>query len=206
MEWMSRRRKQRSRSDSGQQQVSKTRAKSASKAKSGLFLKIGGGFVVLVLCILLGGYLWVRGYLRSDEFREQLGREIGAVAKGKATVGEIEWHGTAMDVAQVDLESREAGDWALRDVGAKIDLSGFWDKVWIVPQIEIRQARSEWDLTSTDSPVKKSSPSGSKKGKKSSGGQASKWLPNRTEVRELVVRDYEGEVQSLGRVLSLGME
>lgn len=190
---MSRRRNQRRTAGSPQKSEGKPRAKSASAPKGGLLFKIAVGLVVLVLCVLLGGYLWVRSYLRGEEFREELARQLGAAAKGEATVGEIEWHGTAMEVGQVDLKSRKAGDWALRDVDAKVDLSGFWDKVWIVPRIEIRQARSEWDLTAKAEPeVIKSSQK--KKGKDSAAKSSRGWLPTRTEVHELWVQDYEGEI------------
>ena len=179
----------------GSQSPQKKGKSGVKKAAKGHWMLKGAGLLVgLLILITFGGYLWVRGYLRSEKFRQQLAQQMGAAAGGKATVGEIEWQGTAMDIGVVDLESRRAGDWELRDMATKIDLSGFWDKVWIVPEIEIRQARSEWDFRTgsevrvSEEKEKTSTPSAR------SSQKGNRYLPNRTEVHSLFVKDYEGEV------------
>ena len=207
---MSRRRKQRMEASSSQKasgsqsegQGGSGRGRAArgkvKTAKAHWAIKGGGLLIALLILLAFGGYLWVRAYLRSEQFREQLGQQLGAATGGKATVGEIDWQGTAMDIGAVDLKSRQAGNWALRDVAAKIDLSGFWDKVWLVPEIEVRQARSEWDFRQElEAPVseverKRAQQAVQKSAGSSPGG--SRYLPNRTEVHSLVVKDYEGEV------------
>ena len=192
---MSRRRKQRRESASSGKPLKKGRARQASASRVGILWKIAGGLLLLGILALFGGYLWVRAYLRSEEFREQLSVQIGAAAKGKATVSTIDWHGSAMGVEEVTLQSKQAGDWELSGVETKFDLSGFWDKVWLVPQIEVRQARSEWDFRASSEQSKVTKPK-SKKSKASSSRKSPGWLPNRTEVHELVVKDYEGKVST----------
>ena len=195
---MSRRQRKRKASTPSQTTSQKSPRKAKSGASGGWWLKGGLGLLGVLVLVLLGGFVWVKGYLRSEEFRQQLGWQIGSALGGQAEVGPVEWQGVNMKVDELSLTSAKAGDWKVRDVDAELDLSGFWDKVWIVPKIEIREARSDWDFrvkTSKEEVVVKPKP----RSKSSSGAKkGSSWLPNRTEVRELVVRDYEGEVRTEG--------
>ena len=193
---MSRRRQQRRASNFSEKGEGAARVETSSRpAKKGSersWLQKGVLVVVVLLLVLsLVSYLWVRGYLRSEKFRHELGAQMGTAVGGTAEVGPIEWQGTAMDVQDLRLQSPRAGNWQLRDIETKIDFSKFWEKIWVVPKIEIRQARSEWDFrnqekTESDQASAKSSPTSSKK--------KSGFLPNRTEVHQVLVRDYEGEV------------
>ncbi|MGJ8725699.1 MAG: hypothetical protein ACSHYB_14155 [Roseibacillus sp.] len=148
----------------------------------------------MLILVLLGGFVWLKGYLRSEEFRQQLGREIGSAVGGRAEVGFLEWQGSRMEVGELSLISAKSGDWKARDLAAEIDLSGFWDKVWIVPKIEIREARSEWDLR--EKGADKSVTQGSSRKSSGEKKKGANWLPNRTEVHEVLVSDYEGEVRT----------
>ena len=193
---MSRRQRKRKASSPSQSTSKKSPQKKKSSSAGGWLLKGGLGLLVLLILVLLGGFIWMKGYLRSEEFRLELGRQIGSAVGGRAEVGPVEWQGSNMGVGELSLTSAKAGDWLARDVDAEIDLSGFWDKVWIVPQIEIREARSDWDLREKapkEEVAVKAAPKARGGAKKGSG-----WLPNRTEVREVVVRDYEGEVRTEG--------
>lgn len=157
-------------------------------------MKVLLAVVGVLLVALLGGVIWVRSYLRSEDFRKQLEQQIGSAVGGQAEIAEIEWHGTTLELGQLDLKSEKAGSWRLRDVDTKVDLAGFWDRVWLVPKIEIRQATSEWDLRAgkQDNAPKTSSSSASK----GSGRRGSGFLPNRSEVHEVTILDYEGEVMT----------
>ena len=200
---MSRRRKQRRELAPDSPGPRKSSRNLGAGKKSGLAWRVLGGLVAIVVLALLGGFLWVRSYLRGDEFRAELGRQIGWAAQGKAEIGELEWHGRSMSIKSVDIKSKPVGDWALRDVDAAVDLSGFWDGVWIVPEVQVRQARSEWDLRSSQARLEeRGKGKASSSGKASGGGFGSSFLPQRTEVRLLRVQDYEGEVLTEGGAFS----
>ena len=198
---MSRRQRQRRVSALPQNAESKGRARPRGKgsARPGWLVKGGLGFVVFLLVGILGGYLWVKSYLRSDEFRQQLGKQLGGAVGGQAEVGSIEWHGTAMEIEEVTVQGSKGGSWLLRDLDTAVDLSKFWDKVWVVPKIEIRQARSEWDFQEKKAVTQESR---SASGKKSARRTGWIFLPNRAEVNEVVVQDYEGEVRLENREFS----
>ncbi|WP_411845858.1 hypothetical protein AAFN60_20025 [Roseibacillus persicicus] len=195
---MSRRRRER-RQATAPKKASPSRkpAKASKKAANGW---LGKGVLVafaLLLLAFLGGYLWAQSYLRSDEFRQQLAQQIGSAVKGKATVGEIEWQGAAMEVEELGLLSRQAGDWEIADVSAKIDLGGIWNRTWLIPEIRMREATSRWDfrqeIAKPDEPVAKPTVA-----KTTSAGKGSSLLPNRTEVHQVRVEDYAGEVLTDG--------
>ena len=193
---MSRRQRKRKATTSSQATTKKSSQKTRSSASGGWWLKAGLGLVGVLLLGLLGAFVWVKGYLRSEEFRQQLGWQIGSAVGGRAEVGPVEWQGSNMEVGELSLTSAKAGEWKARDISAEIDLSKFWDKVWLVPKIDIREARSDWDLRAKapqEEVVSKAKPEAAGGAKKGNG-----WLPNRTEVQELVVRDYEGEVRTEG--------
>ena len=195
---MSRRQKKRKASVPSPTNPTKNPPRKRSSSAGGWWLKGGLGLLAVLVLGLLGGFVWLKGYLRSEEFREQLGREIGAAVGGQAEVGAINWQGSNMEVRELSFSGKKAGEWAVRDVDAEIDLSGFWDKVWLVPQIEIREARSVWDLRA-EAPKKEVAVKEAPKSRASGGAKkGSGWLPNRTEVHELMVRDYEGKVRTEG--------
>lgn len=204
---MSRRRKQRRISSSS---PSSPRLSNEEAAKVGPSPKkergswvgwLAKGAVLLVgvlLVALLVGFLWVRSYLRSEDFRRDLGSQIGAAVGGRAEVGPVDWHGTAMEVEDLRIESAQAGDWLLRDVASEVDLSKFWDKVWLVPQIEVRQARSSWDFRRKDGEAAQDGAALSRSGenRKAIARKSNRFLPNETEIRVVEVLDYEGEVRT----------
>ena len=191
---MSRRQKKRKASVPSQTISKKSPQRTKSSTQGGWWLKGGLGLLGLLVLALLGGFVWVKGYLRSEEFRQQLSWQIGSAVGGRAEVGPINWQGSNMEVAELSFTSKKAGDWNARDVDAEIDLSGFWDKVWLVPKIEIREARSDWDFRDKGPKEEVTVKAGPKALGKTKKG--SSWLPNRTEVDEVMIRDYEGEVRT----------
>lgn len=197
---MSRRRRER-RQTAAPKKASSVPGRSKTKGKKSLGW-LGKGVLAalaIILLALLGGFLWAKSYLRSEEFRQQLAQQIGGAVKGKATVGEIEWQGSAMEVEELSLVSQTAGNWEVEDVSTKIDLGGIWNRTWLIPEIRMREARSEWDFRQKageeNPPPMAQSPSA---GKAASSRKESRFLPNRTEIHTARVDDYEGQVLTDG--------
>lgn len=182
---MSRRRKQRS-------------SKRASSRKAapwqGWLLKGGGILCGVVIVALAVAYFWVKSYLRSDDFRQELSRQVGGAASGTAEFAVLDWEGSVMRSDSLTLESSRSGNWEVAGLEAELDLGGLWARVWRIPRIELTSARSEWDLRQQATPSAKfaSRPTSPRKG----GGESSSsgLLPNRAELLSLAVSDYEGRV------------
>lgn len=186
---MSRRRNQRS---------SKSGRGKKSAAWQGWLLKGGAVLCGLVIIALVGGYFWVKSYLRSDAFREELSRQVGGAAGGTAEFAPLGWQGSVMDSDRLTLQSQRAGNWEVEGLEAELDLGGIWARVWLIPRIDLASARSEWDLRKkpgTAEPAQAAASGGRKAEKESS---SSGLLPNRAEVREVTVSDYEGEIVTTG--------
>ncbi|MEM6911115.1 MAG: hypothetical protein AAF555_05975 [Verrucomicrobiota bacterium] len=109
----------------------KRRRKSGGARWWGLF-----GLLVLGLALggFLGGYLWLQGYLRGDEFRRLLEREIGKPTRSKAQLSPLTWQGNSQISAdELFLEGKEGAVFSrlrLKQVRAVMDLGavreGFW--------------------------------------------------------------------------------
>lgn len=182
---MSRRRKQRSRERG-----------SGKKPTPGLGWALKGGALLcgLLIVALVGGYFWVKSYLRSDAFRQELSRQVGGVAGGTAEFAPLAWEGSVMGSDRLTLESARSGNWQVTGLEAELDLGGLWARVWRIPRVELTSARSEWDLRQQETPSARpvSPPARPRKG----GGERSSsgFLPSRAELLSLEVSDYEGQV------------
>ena len=161
------------------------------------------GLVVLVALIaisFIAGYFWVKSYLRSEEFRAELSRQVGSAVGGQAQFSELDWEGSRMGTETVAIQSKSSGNWELERVDADLDLAGLWERVWRVPSIEMASARVDWDQRtsaeekSTSSQTASQKSSTAKNQKKSNNG----WLPNRTELLALTIQRFEGEVLTEG--------
>lgn len=197
---MSRRRKQR------QNQASAASSNGAAGATPGgrsLGSKLSAtkwlvrGVSVLSLLLVVAsivGYFWIRGYLRSPAFRDELARQIGGAVAGTASLEPLDWQGAAVATPTVGLSGPSFGDWTASEVEAVFDLSGVWRRIWLIESLTISRAEAHWgaiapidEFSPPPVPVDQAKPSS-----RSRGG----FLPNRSEISRLAIRDFSGSYQN----------
>ncbi|MEM9081259.1 MAG: hypothetical protein AAGC74_11275, partial [Verrucomicrobiota bacterium] len=108
----------------------------------GLF---AGSVLVLLLLVVLGGMLWVRSYVRGEDFRVLLEKQVGRGLGAEVSLTDLEWEGSA--VRTEVLEVGNAGmEFSGQRVSTRVDLGGIWEGVWRVPLVKLVKAEGSWDL------------------------------------------------------------
>jgi len=83
----------------------------AAKQKSSLGQKLLGfaaGCLVLLAILALCGWLWVRSYLRTDDFREQLAVSVGQTFGGDLEIAPLQWEGLQMHSESVETRTNRS--------------------------------------------------------------------------------------------------
>ena len=106
-----------------------------------------GSFWKLVFLLLLGlvlvtpivGYLLIKSYIHSGEFssivKYQLSKEVG----GRVEVANSEWDGWTLQNEKISvLAGEKIQDVELNRVSVELDPKGFFDKVWRVSNVHVR--------------------------------------------------------------------
>ncbi len=151
---------------------------------------------LVVLCFLSAilGYRWVRGFLRSDDFRLLLGSEAGKVLDAEAQFTPFRWDGWSVSTDQLSaagegkLVSLEAND-----LEAGVDVGAVWDGVYRLEDILIRGVKLKADFRKKkDSPDESDEPVDNIR---SAGGESHFWdrfLPNQFEMTGLRLSSVDG--------------
>jgi hypothetical protein len=154
-------------------------------------------FALLLVIMFVAGYFWLHSYLRSDGFRRQLASEIGGALNGQVEMAPLDWRGVAVSSEEIEVESRNWGRWWGNDADAVFDLGGLWARTWRVESLVMDRVRVEFG-TALDKPNIAKSAEGEHDQEKSRSETfpGSGFLPNRTEVSQFAIRDFDGRFVS----------
>jgi hypothetical protein len=144
--------------------------------------------MIVAAAVSVAGYMWLRGYLSSKEFRHLIVSEAEKTLRADTTLSPLRWDGF-----QVNADTFEAtGDAGLRQLtvdGVKtgIDAGGVMRGVWSVSPTRITKLSVTWDSTAKplpaeDIPVETTAPV-----KKSTWYDS--WIPKKVETDSLIVND-----------------
>lgn len=134
------------------------RRRRQQRKKTGKFLKFltAGILIFIVLCLLSAvlGYRWVRGFLRSDDFRVLLGDEAGKLLEAKAQFTPFEWDGWGVRTEKLSATG-EGKIVSLEASGleASVDVGAVWDRVYRLQDIVVRQIDLKADFTKKSQPA-----------------------------------------------------
>lgn len=193
---MSRRRKQRQNSLSATPATRVPGKKSPVRKPSSIRkwgLPVLGVVAALLVVAMIGGYFWIQSYLRSTAFRTELAKQVGGAIGGTARIEPLDWQGTAVSTSRVGLGSPSFGHWTTSDVEAVFDLSAFWQRTWHIESLTIARAEANW----TSQPeATEPQPSPSEQAGTSQPKSRNSFLPNRSELSLLTIREFKGSYQT----------
>lgn len=149
--------------------------------------------VAIVVVGMAGLHLWLRQYLKSEEFRLFLSRKVGDALRVDGGFSTFRWDGFAVNVAGYRATGSEAiRRVELEDLRTEVGLGGFTRGVWEVQGFRIRRLDLELHpgaaaaLRAADVPAPVApAPSSAKKG----------WLPNEVELQNIDVDDLRLRTQ-----------
>ena len=106
------------------------------------------GFLVLAVISALGGYLWLKHYLRSDGFRQMVNLKVSAALEVEAAFDEFKWDGMEMTSPNFQAE----GDALIRrveveDLKSEISLGALLRKRVETPEVRVGRLHVEVDVT-----------------------------------------------------------
>ena len=106
------------------------------------------GLMVLGAIVMGGGYLWLKSWIHSDDFRELLSVKVGDALGAKAEFGEFRWDGTVVDCKSVTAAGgRVVGEIDARGLSMDIGLGQLSEQVVLLRDARINQIEAHFDLT-----------------------------------------------------------
>jgi len=159
------------------------------------------GVVLLWLCLLLllplaavalYGYFWMQSYLQGPEFGVLVARELGAVTKSRVDLEGFTWADPNAYVATVTLAPKARQGWHRikgDSIEAGLDWSAVRSGVWSIPRVTLgsleidlgqeTKGKTELPDAESDTPPSDAAPAWLKR-----------WLPDRTEIGEILVERF----------------
>lgn len=111
------------------------------KKQTKRWLLIAAGLLVLlVVGTLAGASTWVRGFLRSDQFRALVATKTGETLKSEVTISPFQWSGSSVFADQVRGEGKEGGflkGFQASQVRADVNWRSAFEGAWRVETLDI---------------------------------------------------------------------
>jgi hypothetical protein len=168
----------------------KRRSGSSKKSSSRLWGRWVFRLVIVMMIaaavLSVAGYMWLRGYLSSKEFRQTIVTAAEKSLRAETTISPLRWDGF-----QVNADTFEAtGDAGLRQLtidGVKtgIDAGGVMRGVWSVSPSRITKLSVVWDTTAE--PLPQEEPEPALIPHKSNWYDS--WIPRKVETDSLTIND-----------------
>lgn len=168
----------------------------SAKKKKWLGKLLGFGLLGFLLLALVGIFVlreWLNHYLGSEAFRTLLAERIGRAAHAECTLDPLTWSAGGVYTPSVTLKPAGGQAWKSIEadgVQATVDLSTARSGVWSIPSINLDSVHM---LTQPGSSVteQKPLPTDSEAEKNSMPGWLQRFLPQRTEISEVKVQEFE---------------
>ena len=143
---------------------------------------------------------WIRNYLAGDACRGMIAAQIGKVAHGRCDLDPLSWSGSRVYSARASLEPEGKTGWRKIEADslqAELDWSGVRRGVWSVPTINLDWLRVS--LAAANAPAvtqasdAKTAPDErpSADVSKPAASWLQRWVPQRTEIGEVKVDNFE---------------
>lgn len=96
--------------------------------------------VVLLVCAVVGGWVWIHGYLRSEAFRWLVSTKTGAILKAEATYGPLQWSGSSIHsdgLTATGLPGSPLQELRADQIRADVNFRAIFDGAWQVTTAEV---------------------------------------------------------------------
>lgn len=173
-----------------QRKASATKKHAKSPAWGPWVLRLTVGGMIFAAVGSVAGYMWLRSYLGSPEFRMMILSHAEKTLKAETSMSPLRWDGF-----QVNADSFEAsGPAAMKEISVEgiktgIDAGGVIRGVWSVSPSRITKLSATWDTTA---PSAASSVASSQEAAAAHSGTKpwyDAWIPKSIETDTLVIND-----------------
>lgn len=137
---------------------------------------------------------WVRSYLKSEACRVMLANQIGGNLRARVAIEPLAWSGANVFSGKITLEPLAGQKWKQIEadgVQASLDWDAAWHGVWKVPSISMEwlrvDMRGNTEIPQPNVAVIDDAPAPPQR----VNTWWSRWLPNRTEIKEVEVQNFE---------------
>ena len=96
------------------------------------------GLVVLLLAVLVGGSLWVRSFLKSEDFRRLVAEKTGTALEGEANYSPLRWEGSSVFSDSLTVAGSEKSilkELKTELIRAQVNWRAIFDGAWRVDSI-----------------------------------------------------------------------
>lgn len=153
---------------------------------------VRGLLAVLVLAAVAmgGGYLWLKSWLHSEDFRAMLSAKVGEALGADAAFGPFQWDGTLVKCRSFNASGGTVvGDVDARGLSIDIGLDEIGDRVVLLQDARINQIEAFFDLTGQGKPAPPADPRtpAEDAGREADRAWYEKWIPNDVRLTQLEV-------------------
>ncbi len=153
---------------------------------------VRGLLAVLVLAAVAmgGGYLWLKSWLHSEDFRAMLSAKVGEALGADAAFGPFQWDGTLVKCRSFNASGGTVvGDVDARGLSIDIGLDEIGDRVVLLQDARINQIEAFFDLTGQGEPAPPADPRtpAEDAGREADRAWYEKWIPNDVRLTQLEV-------------------
>ncbi|MEM9479565.1 MAG: hypothetical protein AAGA58_07935 [Verrucomicrobiota bacterium] len=187
----------------------KSRKKAAKAKKKSRWLSILSwsalGLLVLVAVIGFGAVIAIRGYLKSEKFRDMLSAKASGLLKAETEFSDFSWNGTSVVTDKVTAFGYEDAVFAklkCEGVSASIDLDEARRGTWRIPDVSINRVNVLFDKD--DRIARPDYPTFSEDG--SGGGLFAKFIPKKVAVDRAVIEELRFDIKTADDSLIRGRE
>lgn len=153
-------------------------------------LRLTAGGMIMAAVGSIAGYMWLRSYLSSREFRMMILSHAEKTLKAETSMSPLRWDGF-----QVNADSFEAsGPAAIKQISVEgiktgIDAGGVIRGVWSVSPSRITKLSATWDATALTSALPAVSPQDDPTAESITKPWYDSWIPKSIETDTLVIND-----------------
>ncbi|MGJ8643948.1 MAG: hypothetical protein ACSHX9_11110 [Luteolibacter sp.] len=187
--------------------MSRRARKRKAAGKSSPLPKILAVLAIVVVVALAGGYMWLRSYLHSEDFRKFLAAELGDAANVEAVFGSFRWDGLAVQTEGVDAQGDELiSSIHAERISTEVGFGGVSRGVWEIMATRIHKLEVGLDFT-VDTEESESDSWGQEEENET---DEKGWVPKDVELESLEISDFslmaetkEGPVAATGMAVML---
>lgn len=146
------------------------------------------GLFAVGLVVMGGGYLWLKSWLHSEDFRKMLSAEVGKALGADAEFGTFQWDGTVVDCRSLNASGGDVvGEINARGLSMDIGLGHLSDRVVLLRDARINEIEARFDLTgNVDGPPDEEPPAPAPD-PTADRAWYEQWIPNDFRLTELEI-------------------
>lgn len=156
---------------------------------------LGKGLLLLGLVVfvaVVGAYFWMQSYIKSEKFNDVIAGALSQKLGGEVEIAPTQWDGWGVSTEQIAAPMGIGfEDLRVERLSLEIDPRGFFDRVWRVPDVHVRELAVQ--VGGGHEPVAAESTDPELSAPKQESARMG-WLPRTAEVDYVKVDNFHGRL------------